>query len=251
MEVHKHPRHVTHPKKWAEYFLEFFMIFFAVFMGFLAENIREHVEERKKGAEYLNAYLHDLLQNQITFKKYDSLFTALLPVYDTITEIYHEGKENSEIKNLAALLIKGKRTISVPLSTTNYFQLVNSGSMRLIENESITLAMGKYIDEITAFRDYDLQIKNMRSNLYPEVLKIEDLHDFYTSDSVGNISKDHIPQMDRFPLLSAEQRRTLVNYYRLYIAQTKNELSGLKNLAKSNDELIAMINSSSQVSGKH
>ena len=38
MEVHKHPHHVTHKKKWAEYLLEFFMLFLAVFLGFLAEN---------------------------------------------------------------------------------------------------------------------------------------------------------------------------------------------------------------------
>ncbi len=33
MEVHKHPHHVTHKKKWGEYLLEFFMLFFAVFLG--------------------------------------------------------------------------------------------------------------------------------------------------------------------------------------------------------------------------
>ena len=27
MEVHKHPHHVTHKKKWPEYLLEFFMLF--------------------------------------------------------------------------------------------------------------------------------------------------------------------------------------------------------------------------------
>src|SRR5947199_611234 len=41
MEVHKHPHHVTHKKKWGEYLLEFFMLFLAVFLGFLAENLRE------------------------------------------------------------------------------------------------------------------------------------------------------------------------------------------------------------------
>ena len=41
MEVHKHPHHVTHKKKWVEYVLEFVMLFFAVFLGFIAENIRE------------------------------------------------------------------------------------------------------------------------------------------------------------------------------------------------------------------
>src|SRR5205085_10193866 len=37
MEVHKHPHHVTHKKKWGEYLLEFLMLFLAVTMGFFAE----------------------------------------------------------------------------------------------------------------------------------------------------------------------------------------------------------------------
>jgi hypothetical protein len=41
MEVHKHPHHITHKKKWGEYLLEFFMLFLAVLLGFGAENIRE------------------------------------------------------------------------------------------------------------------------------------------------------------------------------------------------------------------
>ena len=35
MEVHKHPHHATHKKKWGEYFLEFLMLFLAVFLGFV------------------------------------------------------------------------------------------------------------------------------------------------------------------------------------------------------------------------
>ena len=38
MEVHKHPHHLTHKKKWTEYLLEFFMLFFAVFLGFVGRH---------------------------------------------------------------------------------------------------------------------------------------------------------------------------------------------------------------------
>ena len=51
MEVHKHPHHVTHKKKWGEYLLEFLMLFLAVFLGFVAENIREHKVEREREKE--------------------------------------------------------------------------------------------------------------------------------------------------------------------------------------------------------
>src|SRR5438067_12537526 len=45
MEVHKHPHHPTHKKKWGEYFLEFLMIFLAVTLGFFAENFRENISD--------------------------------------------------------------------------------------------------------------------------------------------------------------------------------------------------------------
>ena len=60
MEVHKHPHHVTHKKKWGEYLLEFFMLFLAVFLGFVAENIREHSVEKKKEREYIKSMVEDL-----------------------------------------------------------------------------------------------------------------------------------------------------------------------------------------------
>jgi hypothetical protein len=60
MEVHKHPHHVTHKKKWGEYLLEFFMLFLAVFLGFVAENIREHSVEKEKEKHYIESLVNDL-----------------------------------------------------------------------------------------------------------------------------------------------------------------------------------------------
>src|ERR1700751_1530020 len=60
MEVHKHPRHVSHKKKWNEYLLEFFMLFLAVFLGFVAENVREHLVESNKEKEYMHSLLSDI-----------------------------------------------------------------------------------------------------------------------------------------------------------------------------------------------
>ena len=60
MEVHKHPHHVTHKKKWPEYLLEFFMLFFAVFLGFIAENIRETFVNKEKAHHYIQNMVADL-----------------------------------------------------------------------------------------------------------------------------------------------------------------------------------------------
>ena len=60
MEVHKHPHHVTHKKKWGEYLLEFFMLFLAVFLGFLAENYRETLVNKEKEHHYIQNMVADL-----------------------------------------------------------------------------------------------------------------------------------------------------------------------------------------------
>jgi len=120
--------------------------------------------------------------------------------------------------------------------------MVNSGNLRLIENDTITNAMSKYFDLIINYKEYDAQIKEMRSNLYPEVLKIEDMHDFFRFDQSGNALTGYNPEMDRFPPMSIEQRRSLVSYYRLYISQTRAELLLIRRLSKANDELLVLIN---------
>ncbi len=60
MEVHKHPHHIMHKKRWTEYFLEFLMIFLAVTLGFFAENFREHIVENAKEKKYINSIIEDL-----------------------------------------------------------------------------------------------------------------------------------------------------------------------------------------------
>src|ERR1700712_992405 len=66
MEVHKHPHHVTHKKKWGEYLLEFFMLFLAVFLGFVAENIRENTVEKEREKQYMKSLLSDLSADTAT-----------------------------------------------------------------------------------------------------------------------------------------------------------------------------------------
>src|SRR5580698_4300651 len=60
MEVHKHPHHVTHKKKWGEYLLEFLMLFLAVFLGFVAENLREQTVEHHREKVYIRSLVEDL-----------------------------------------------------------------------------------------------------------------------------------------------------------------------------------------------
>src|SRR5436190_22163889 len=67
MEVHKHPRDVTHKKKWEEYLLEFFMLFLAVFLGFIAEHMRESNVEHRHEKEYAAELYKELYADSIAF----------------------------------------------------------------------------------------------------------------------------------------------------------------------------------------
>src|SRR5258706_15047994 len=65
MEVHKHPHHVTHKKKWGEYLLEFFMLFLAVFLGFIAENIRENSVNRETEKNNIESLVRNLREDSL------------------------------------------------------------------------------------------------------------------------------------------------------------------------------------------
>ncbi len=82
MEVHKHPHHVTHKKKWGEYLLEFFMLFLAVFLGFLAENLREHQIEKEREKQFIESFVEDLKSDTATIY---NMLIVLFFVGDALT----------------------------------------------------------------------------------------------------------------------------------------------------------------------
>src|SRR5450432_3796500 len=102
MEVHKHPHHVMHKKKWPEYLLEFTMLFLAVFLGFIAENIRENYVENQRSKEYAQSLYNDLKKDSAALnyfislkqwrnKKLDSLNIVMNPstIQASIPEAYY------------------------------------------------------------------------------------------------------------------------------------------------------------------
>ena len=91
MEVHKHPHHVTHKKKWSEYLLEFLMLFLAVFLGFLAENIREDNVERHREKQYIVSLLHDLEYDTLQFGRAQNRTKYSLPAFEVDSLINLNG----------------------------------------------------------------------------------------------------------------------------------------------------------------
>jgi hypothetical protein len=238
MEVHHHPDLHHKKKNFKEYFLEFLMIFLAVTLGFIAENIREHITETKSAHQYLESFRNDLLQNQIQLKKYDSLYTNELPVYDSIVTIFYEKTENKNLPLLSRLLLLGQVNFIITINTPTYQQLISSGSMRYLKNAALKESMAHYEDGINSLIDYNDRIISTLDNQLEDVSKLEDMHDFWNSHKnfVG-----YTPDMQPFNL-TMKDRNFIIEYNKLFSVQAISDSKILKALLRSNYALVKLIN---------
>ena len=151
MEVHKHPHHVTHKKKWGEYLLEFLMLFLAVFLGFVAENLREDSVEKHREKQFMVSLVKDLELDTSEISKSDNFRLQKIRALDSIINIL-------AIQSISMAPFTAYRLSKKFYGARNFFQnsgtldqLKNSGGLRLINNRQI-------VDSIEA---YDQQIRRM------------------------------------------------------------------------------------------
>ena len=145
MEVHKHPHHVTHKKKWGEYLLEFFMLFLAVFLGFVAENIRENIGNReieKKNIESFVKNLHedslDLVQSiEVNEKRYQYL--------DSLIYLKNSNVANDVFQKQFIYYMLKLGYLDYFISNQSTFeQMQSSGTLRLISHPNVLDSILKY-----------------------------------------------------------------------------------------------------------
>jgi len=156
MEVHKHPHHVMHKKKWTEYVLEFFMLFLAVFLGFIAENIRERSVEKHREKQYLFSLVEDLkedtqlLEHQIASHRtgvamMDS-FSAILTRPELVRlsgdQLYYFGR-------------RGPRLGTFSANVRTFEQLKNSGNFRLITDAETSSRIMSYYERIPSVQQLE------------------------------------------------------------------------------------------------
>ena len=144
MEVHKHPHHVTHKKKWGEYLLEFLMLFLAVFLGFIAENIRENVVERHREKEFMSSMARDLELDTIQFigiRKYNANRLRLTDSVIAFFALNSNEKIPAIIYRNAFELIKGGVFLQ---NSGTIDQLKNSGGLRLITKRIVVDSIQSY-----------------------------------------------------------------------------------------------------------
>ena len=155
MEVHKHPHHITHKKKWTEYLLEFFMLFLAVFLGFLVENFREHQVEQERTEKHMHTmvenlkydttrYGSNLRNNVIKCKGVDSfryyISEAIEGRIDANRLYYYYWKY-------------GRGSFNPVINDAAMAQLKSSGMLRMVKNDSLVNQMGDYYQRIVTTLD--------------------------------------------------------------------------------------------------
>lgn len=148
MEVHKHPHHVMHSKKWHEYSLEFLMLFLAVTLGFVAENIRERISDKQKEKDYIISLVADLKTDINSAKQTISESKTGEALLDSLFIVLNDP---SQIKKQGDLIYYAARLgprIGTYVNNQRTFDQLNSGGFRLIQNLEVS---NKIIDYYSLF----------------------------------------------------------------------------------------------------
>jgi hypothetical protein len=178
MEVHKHPHHVTHKKKWGEYFLEFLMLFLAVFLGFLAEYKLEHVIERQREKEFANALYTELLDDSTAAANKLARRIVKEKDMDYLSNYFKDSSLTNLPKNVYPAF-----TISLYLINSYSFepkdgilsQLRNSGSLRYFKSVALQKLLGDLSVNINDLRNRNEQEYQFFANpIKPFLLKYYD-----------------------------------------------------------------------------
>jgi hypothetical protein len=218
MEVHKHPHHVMHKKKWSEYLLEFFMIFFAVFMGFIAETIREHSTENSRAKEFALSMIKDLEEDTAQLRSYKKYFTSAADNVDTLMQLLSASNpEKIPSGKLYWYGLWGGAHKGFVSNDATFQQMKSSGSLRFFK-KTVAANVANY----DRFCRLMLENDEQQQGIYVEVRKSRaQIFDFRYNDIANSIVQeqkivDSYSKKDSFmktnpPLLSVD--KTLFNQY--------------------------------------
>jgi hypothetical protein len=221
MEVHKHPHHVMHKKKWPEYLLEFAMLFLAVFLGFVAENIRERAVEHRKEKEYIHALFNDLKSDTTKLGNNIARYKKLLLRQDTLLNNYsflHKGFNRIFYRNLIS--IQGFPDFIYTDATIQ--QLKNSGGFALIRNHTT-------IENIMI---YDAVVKSELINESNQGARLEKMDDFTSEIFNKQAIDDQLNKGKSLEEIEAGKTDWLFSHDGVIMAKFYNRISVYNDLFK-------------------
>jgi hypothetical protein len=190
MEVHKHPHHVTHKKKWGEYVLEFLMIFLAVFLGFIAENIRENIVDRHREKEYIESFIEDLKTDSSSLSEAITSIQRNKAMIDSLMYMLSNPGANLSGNDLYYYARFVTKVNFFKSNDRTIAQLKNSGGLRLIKNQQASDSIMSY-QELLESLGTNKEIEQKETMfLYPYLSRLFDPNVFETMvDNYGNINR--------------------------------------------------------------
>ena len=227
MEVHKHPHHVSHKKKWTEYLLEFFMLFLAVFLGFVTENVRENSVEKERGRQYIESFYQDLRIDTATFAKIIGNDDIKLDALKNIFQCYDTIKKNWKSTACLLPIAKNSRTnLSVSFSDGTVNQLKNAGGFRLLQIEDKDSII-RYDNQVRDYQDFHYTYFQETQNLVRNTFSI--LLDFEANRYLSKALAGSDSTTVELPLLLSDDK-PLLNKYFNELLRYKSAIAGQKRL---------------------
>jgi len=235
MESHADHIHKAPGQGWKHYFFEFLMLFLAVFAGFLAENQREHVVEHQREKKFARRLLSDLRQDSVFFETRIEQLEKRQKAHMQFLRIMTNpvrATDSAVNRGFVPLLLAGT---SNDFTTATYSQMKTSGSLRYIDNDSLTTSLQKYYDVLLAkaSRDADEAGKFFVDYIISYMTKHFRFQDFRSSDG----SALHIKLLNR----SDESDQELINIMGVWAANCDTQLDLLRPAQKQMSELIKLI----------
>ena len=174
MEVHKHPHHVTHKKKWGEYLLEFLMLFLAVFLGFVAENIREDKVEKSRAVKFAKNLLSDLKKDTTEFSVAIIQQQKNSKGIDTLIHILRKPDYQSHLKDFLSKFHYIYNNYIITRYDATSQQLTYTGSLRLFENINLYNSLTSYYSQVRKYNETMNSLSSFRLPIIDNLATILD-----------------------------------------------------------------------------
>jgi hypothetical protein len=221
MEVHKHPHHVTHKKKWGEYLLEFFMLFLAVFLGFVAENIRENYVERKSAKEYASLLIEDLATDTVELNRAAHVLNLIITAGDSLGNLLSSDPK---------LIVGGKLYYYEYSSSLRWNlishdaalqQLKSSGALRYLGDTSLIRKIMNYEESVQIIYLTQNRLEPQKIENWSLVQKVFDQSYFNSLDSLSDFAINFTVNDER-AIRFMNNNYPLLNYDKDLLQQLRN-----------------------------
>ena len=244
MEVHKHPHHVTHSKKWFEYLLEFLMLFLAVFLGFVAENWREHLTEQESEKQYMQSFIYDLSNDTLNlnegFPRKDGRMKAIDSVF-----LYFQTNPNTDIVPGSVLRFMRRSSWDrhYRRNTTTIDQLKNAGGLRLIRKNHIADSIAAYDllwQRAEFWREGYITLQEKGKDLTHKIVNANELLAYYRLQPMFTVDRNIVDTIKGVKI-----NKTHLNEFLNFLSDqkitTSQDKQGYQDIEKTAERLITLI----------